>query len=57
MPNINLNIKRVFLILLIFLIYKTTQRDMRFIMADRSRLGQKCFPNSKASNQSYGPTP
>lgn len=43
--------------ILIFLIYKTTQRDMRFITADRGRLGQKRFPNSKAPNQSYGPTP
>ena len=43
--------------ILIFLIYKTIQSGMRFTMADRSRLGQKRFPNSKAPNQSYGPTP
>ena len=43
--------------ILISLIYKTTQSDMRFITADRSGLGQKRFPNSKAPNQSYGPTP
>ena len=35
----------------------STQSGMRFITADRSRFGQKRLPNSKAFNQSYGPTP
>ena len=43
--------------ILISLISKIIVRDMRFITADRSGLGQKRFPNSKALNQSYGPTP
>ena len=43
--------------ILISLIYKTTQSDMRFITADRSGLGQKRFSNSKTFDKSYGPTP
>ena len=39
------------------LIFKITVRGMRFITADRSRLGKKRLSNSKAFDKIYGPTP
>ena len=43
--------------ILISLISKIIVRDMRFITADRSGLGQKRLSNSKTFDKSYGPTP